>query len=569
MATTNLLDTKTVNLNETLGNGKKLSVPQFQRDYSWDEDNWEDLWNDIMNSYRDNTVHYMGSVVLQHTDNKTYYIIDGQQRFSTLSLLILAIIKKIKDLANAGIDEAENRERAEILMNQYIGQKDPASLKYSSKLTLNENNDAFYQQRLLNFKDPIRESKLSDSEKLLWKAYCFFSTKIEELFKNNPSGKDITLFLNETVGQRLMFIQIVVEDEFNAYTVFETLNSRGMELTSTDLLKNYLFSLVAKSETDLKQVKSQWGKIVDAVGLKSFPVFLRQYLNSRMKLISKEYLFKAVKQMVKSGEAVFDLLDELEKTAYLYVALATPEDDLWENDRELKEDIRALNLFRVTQCNSLLMVAYGKYPLSDFKRILRAIVALSFRYNVIAKLQTNEMEKVYNRASVSLFESESMSTRQVIENLRSLYLDDDEFKRHFEHKEMNTNNSANKKLVRYILYAIESQLPDGIQTNFETDNGTIEHILPESYTVEWAEIFSEEAYEKYLYRLGNYTLLEPKKNNKEAADKPFDNKKEIYAESKYQLSRKLSALGEWNSRSLEHRQAYLATQACGIWKIQY
>lgn len=569
MAVTNLLDTKTVNLNETLGNGKKLFVPQFQRDYSWDEDNWEDLWNDILNSYRDNTVHYMGSVVLQNEDNKNYYIIDGQQRFATLSILILAIIKKLKELADGGIDEQENRERAEILMSQYIGQKDPASLKYSSKLFLNENNDAFYQQRLLSFKAPINEIRLSDSEKLLWKASVFFSNKVNELFKNDPSGEKITRFLNEIVGQRLMFIQIVVENELNAYTVFETLNSRGMELTSTDLLKNYLFSLVAKSETDLKQVKSQWKKIIDIVGLKAFPVFLRQYLNSRMRLISKEYLFKAVKQMVKKGEQVFELLDELEKNAYFYVALSMPDDAFWENDRELKEDIRALNLFRVTQCNSLLMVAYEKYALADFKKVLRAIVALSFRYNVIAKLQTNEMEKVYNRSSVGLFESSTMPVRQVIESLHSIYLSDDEFKRHFEHKEMNTNNSANKKLVRYILYSIESQLPDGIKTSFEVDDGTIEHILPEYYTDEWAEAFSEEEYEKNLYRLGNYTLLEPKKNNKEAAAKPFSEKKEIYAESKYQLTKKIEAMGDWTPRAVNHRQAYLATQACGIWKIQY
>lgn len=568
MAVTNLLDTKTVNLNETLGNGKKLFVPQFQRDYSWDEDSWEDLWSDILNAYRDNTIHYMGSVVLQNEDNKKYYIIDGQQRFATLSILILAIIKKIKDLADAGIDEVGNRERAEILMNQYIGQKDPASLKYSSKLFLNENNDAFYQ-RLLSFKAPINAIRLSDSEKLLWKAYLFLSEKINEFFEHESSGEKITLFLNEIVGQRLMFIQIVVENELNAYTVFETLNSRGLELTSTDLLKNYLFSLVAKSETDLKQVKNQWKKIIDVVGLKTFPVFLRQYLNSRMKLISKEYLFKAVKQVVKIGEQVFELLDELEKNAYFYVALSMPDDVFWENDRELKEDVRALNLFRVTQCNSLLMVAYDKYSLSDFKKILRAVVALSFRYNVIAKLQTNEMEKVYNRASVSLFESNVMSTHQVIENLRSIYLNDDEFKRHFEHKEMNTNNNVNKKLVRYILYAIEAQLSGGINTSFEVDDGTIEHILPEDYTIEWAESFSEEEYEKNLYRLGNYTLLEPKKNNKAAAAKPFSEKKYIYAESKYQLSKKLEALGDWTPKAVNHRQAYLSTQACGIWKIQY
>lgn len=568
MGATNLLDTKTVTLNEVLGNGKKLQVPLFQRDYSWDEDNWEDLWTDILNSEQTGSVHYMGSVVLQNIDGKNYYIIDGQQRFATLSILILALINKIRTLADNDVDKEANRERVEILMNQYIGQKDPTSLRYSSKLSLNENNDAFYQQRLVAFKEPVNQMKLSDSEKLLWNAYLFFSKVIDERFKQDLSGESIAYFLNEIVGERLMFIQIVVENELNAYTVFETLNSRGLELTSTDLLKNYLFSLVAKSETDLKQVRVQWKKIIDIVGLKAFPIFLRQYLNTRMSLISKEYLFKVVKQMVQDGERVFALLDELEKNAYVYIALFTPDDVLWENDKEIREDIRALTLFRVTQCNSLLMIAYDKLSVSDFKKVLRAIVSLSFRYNVIAKLQTNDMEKVYNRASVRIFKSEDITVRQILEDIRPIYLNDEDFKRYFEHKVMNTNNSATRKLVRYILYKVEAALPNGLHADFEIDTGTIEHILPEAYTEDWSADFSEEEAENYRYRLGNLTLLESKKNNREAAAKSFEEKKEIYANSQYALSRKIEVT-EWTPKMIHHRQAWIASVACGIWKIQY
>ena len=568
MGATNLLDTKTVTLNEVLGNGKKMQVPLFQRDYSWDEDNWEDLWNDILSSEQTGSVHYMGSVVLQNIDGKNYYIIDGQQRFATLSILILALINKIRTLADNDVDKEANRERVEILMNQYIGQKDPTSLRYSSKLSLNENNDAFYQQRLVAFKEPVNRMKLSDSEKLLWNAYLFFSKVIDEQFKQDLSGERIAYFPNDIVGERLMFIQIVVENELNAYTVFETLNSRGLELTSTDLLKNYLFSLVAKSETDLRQVRAQWKKIIDIVGLKAFPIFLRQYLNTRMNLISKEYLFKAVKQMVQDGEQVFALLDELEKNAYVYIALFTPDDVLWENDKEIREDIRALTLFRVTQCNSLLMIAYDKLSVADFKKVLRAIVSLSFRYNVIAKLQTNDMEKVYNRASVRIFKSEDITVRQILEDIRPIYLNDEDFKRYFEHKVMNTNNSATRKLVRYILYKVEAALPNGLHADFEIDTGTIEHILPEAYTEDWSADFSEEEAENYRYRLGNLTLLESKKNNREAAAKSFEEKKEIYANSQYALSRKIEA-SEWTPKMIHHRQARIASVACGIWKIQY
>lgn len=93
----------------------------------------------------------------------------------------------------------------------------------------------------------------------MWDAYLFFKQKIAYRFKNNNGG-EYAAFLNNVAGELMMFIQITVEDELNAYTVFETLNSRGVELTSTDLLKNYLFSLVAKSETDLKQIKTHGKK---------------------------------------------------------------------------------------------------------------------------------------------------------------------------------------------------------------------------------------------------------------------------------------------------------------------
>jgi len=385
MASVNLLDTKTVNLNEVLGNGKIYRVPQFQRDYSWGQDNWEDLWSDISIVKTTGSPHYMGSVVLQNDGSKQFLIIDGQQRFTTLSILTLAFISRIQKLSDDGIEVDANKERVDILMRQYIGQKDPASLRYSSKIFLNENNDGFYQQRLLAFKQPINVSKLSDSEKLMWEAYLFFQKNIEKDFKTQ-SGEDLANVLNKTVGDLLMFIQITVEDELNAYTVFETLNSRGVELTSTDLLKNFLFSLVAKSKTDLDQVKSQWKKIIDAIGLKDFPVFLRYYLQATKQMVTKESLFKVVKQYVKVNSDVFDLLDHLETYAYIYIALNAPDDELWVVDKEIRNYVNALKIFRVTQWKPLAMVAFERLPVAEFKKLISAIVSISYRYNLIAKL---------------------------------------------------------------------------------------------------------------------------------------------------------------------------------------
>ncbi len=564
MASVNLLDTKTVNLNDVLGNGKIYRVPQFQRDYSWGQDNWEDLWNDISIVKATGSPHYMGSVVLQNDGSKQYLIIDGQQRFTTLSILTLAFIARIQKLSNDGIDVEANKERADILMRQYIGQKDPASLRYSSKIFLNENNDGFYQQRLLTFKQPINVSKLSDFEKLMWEAYIFFQKNIEKDFKTQ-SGEDLANILNKIIGDLLMFIQITVEDELNAYTVFETLNSRGVDLTSTDLLKNFLFSLVAKSKTDLNQVKGQWKKIIDAIGLKDFPVFLRYYLQATKQMVTKESLFKVVKQYVKINSDVFDLLDHLETYAYIYVALSAPDDELWVVDKEIRNYVNALKIFRVTQWKPLAMVAFEKPPVAEFKKLIFSIVSISYRYNVIAKLQTNEMEKIYSKAAINLFKHEQPTPQAALNDIRGLYLDDEEFKNYFQIKQFKTSNSSDKKQLRYTLYKLEGQ-EGGHLYDFESDSGTIEHILPEGYPEIWKDIFSEDEYERNIYLLGNLTLLEPAKNNKEAADRDFEYKKTVYATSKYVLTNKI-IFGSWTSNTVKQRQAHLAKLATAVWKI--
>jgi Protein of unknown function DUF262/Protein of unknown function (DUF1524) len=567
MASTNLLDTKTVNLNEIFGNGKIYRVPQFQRDYSWDQDNWEDLWSDLDTASVTQNAHYMGSVVLQSISGKDFLIIDGQQRFTTLSILTLAFINEIQQLAHKGIEKDANNERVDILMRQYIGQKDPSSLSYSSKLFLNENNDGFYQTRLLSFKEPINERKLSDSERLMWQSYVYFKQKVSIAFKNK-SGADLAAYLNQVVGELMMFIQITVQDELNAYTVFETLNSRGVELTSTDLLKNYLFSLVAKSTTDLNQIKGQWKKIIDVIGLKEFPVFLRYYLLATRKLVTKEYLFKETKLFVKSSQDVFDLLDRLEKYAYTYVALSSPDDDLWNTDKELRNAISILRLFKVTQWKPLAMVAEEKLPAQDFKRLLTSIVALSYRYNVVAKLQTNEMEKVYSKAAINLCSGTTNNITGVLNDLKALYVSDEDFKNYFALKQFNTNNTTDKKLARYTLYKLEGQEVTGSLYDFETDSGTIEHILPESYPEVWRNDFTEDEFERNAYMLGNLTLLESGKNSKGASDKEFEEKKRIYITSKYAMT-KIIADPQWTPQNIKSRQAHFAKLATSIWKIQY
>ncbi|MCU0391078.1 MAG: DUF262 domain-containing HNH endonuclease family protein [Thermoflexibacter sp.] len=564
MENSNLLDTKTVSSNEVLGNGKKYIVPIYQRDYSWKEDTWEDLWSDILLVSSSEIVHDMGAIVLQSKGNDTYAIIDGQQRLTTITIIALAFIQKIKHLSEEGIEREANEERVRLLNTKFVGDKDPSSLTYFSKLTLNENNDAFFQRNILLLKRPdsIVFKKLKDSNKLLLKAYDFFYNKIEQYFLGEKRGEQIAKFLNVIVAKRLMFIQIIVENELRAYTVFETLNSRGVGLTVTDLLKNYLFSLA--SNIDLPRIRPQWDRIVDTIGLDNFPIFLRHYWISRSKLVRQEYLYKSIRAKIQNADDLFYLLDELEKNAVLYVALNNSSDELWRGNKEVKKHIVELEIFQVKQCLPLLLIAYEK--LHDlFDKVLRIITVISFRTTIIGGYHSGRLEEVYNRASIKIANGEIINPQQLAEEIKELYLSDTDFKNDFSTISLNTRR--NKKLIRYILFELENQISGGTLYDFEENSATIEHILPENAATEWEQHFSKNVIENYVFRIGNYTLLEANKN-RNIGNESYADKVKVFKTSSFALTNQID-YPEWNANSIDKRQSDLAKVATSVWRTPY
>ena len=136
----------------------------------------------------------------------------------------------------------------------------------TAKLELNSVNNNFFSRYIVQFEKPTRVllTKEDGSNKMLYGAFEYFYKHLKAKF-NGKSGKDIAIYLSETIGDKVKFIMITVEDELNAYTLFETLNARGVELTATDLLKNYLFSLDGKGGADLKILQSEWSTINNIV----------------------------------------------------------------------------------------------------------------------------------------------------------------------------------------------------------------------------------------------------------------------------------------------------------------
>jgi len=565
MARINLLNTRTTSFGDLIGNGKIYRVPPFQRDYSWNEENWENLWQDVLALHRNpDSSHYMGALVLQSssTSDKEFTIIDGQQRLASLSIIAIAVIDKIQKLVEREEEKNANQDRQEILKRTYLSDRDPRSLRYSSKILLNENNNDFYQGNLINLRKPLNRRSLSKSNQLLWQAFEYFSDHLQEIEDVVQSGEKLAIFLTDTVAQRLLFIQINVEDELNAYTVFETLNARGIELSSTDLLKNYLFSLF-KGPDDLQEAQRQWRRIINTVQMEKFPEFLRYYLSLKHTRVRRERLFKVVRESVKNREQAFALLDQLENYSSLFIALSNSNDEFWRDSSENRSYIRELELFKVKQAYPAFFAAYERFSPENFTRLLKLVCVLSFRYTVVSSLNPNELETLYNRVAMGIVNNEITNPKQVFDTLRPIYVSDEKFLQDFSLFSISTKGQK-KKIVRYILSKLEA---DASHIEVNEDSFSIEHILPESPKSDWGQNFTDTQAEEMVYRLGNLTPLEPYLN-RQVGNEVYSIKREVYQQSVYKLTQNVLA-EEWNPNTLATRQRHLAQRAVHIWKADF
>lgn len=212
------------------------------------------------------------------------------------------------------------------------------------------------------------------------------------------------------------------------------------------------------------------------------------------------------------------------------------------------------------------MIAKQKFLESEFTKLLRDIVNLSFRYNTIGGQNPNELERVYGKAAVAIFKDEVLQAREVFSNyLKDVYLDDSSFKNDFKNKQINTNRYST--LTKYILSKLEVEY-GGIEPNLTSKDVTIEHILPQNPDDNWAERFVNVDVQDYIYRIGNLTLLESAKN-KEASRKSFEDKQIIFSNSSYKLSKEKTNYEFWNAASISNRQEDMSKRAATIWKINY
>jgi len=275
-----------------------------------------------------------------------------------------------------------------------------------------------------------------------------------------------------------------------------------------------------------------------------------------------------VRDEVRTSAQVLALLTSLELRAELFDALGDPSHSLWVERPEARPYVRELNLSKVRQMTPLLFAAYEKLDAGDFARVLKLISAISFRYTVVSGLNPSELEQAYSDAAQLLLAGEISTPREISESLRSIYVSDDRFTGDFSLLALNTNGPR-KKIAKYVLCSLEANA-SGKHCDYETDPGTIEHILPENPTADWEASIPRNRWDEAVYRIGNLTLLDAS-TNRALGTTVYAERVEAYLKSQYFITKLVPELApeEWTLPLLEARQANMAVRAKQIWRSDF
>ncbi len=551
------MDARKGNIFEILNGNKQFLIPVYQRYYSWDIEQCRRLWNDIVDMQKRNKAgHFVGSIVniaeqAMPTGVQKYMIIDGQQRMTTLTLLLLAL----RDYAiQHPEDTTINYRRIDnmLLKNEY----EVGGERY--KLLLTE-TDRDILIRLVESK-PIPDgtkSRLIDN-------YKFFSGKIAD--------RDLQpAEIYESIG-KLQIVNITLDRTMDdAQAIFESLNSTGKELSESDLIRNYVLMGLEPSEQTYVY-EHLWRPMEQLFVYETqdsvMDSFFRHYLTMKLTRIPKQGRvyeeFKLYHLNCEFG-TIRELCQDLLNYAKFYTDIVFKRS----NNAELKrlyEDI--VDLRMEVSYPFLLKVhndcAEGTITEDNLKEILRLCISYVLRRS-ICDIPTNSMNKTFATLRNSIRPDDytnSVKAFFVLQDTYKEFPDNDKFMAAFMSRDIYTMRARN-----YILSRLENF---GNKAPIIIENYTIEHIMPQntSLSPEWQHDLGvnwKEIQKTYIHTIGNLTLTA---YNSEMSDRPFMDKMNMpggFKESALRLNAYLVKLTEWNEDHIKERAQQLAAKAVQIW----
>lgn len=531
-----------------------LRVPIYQRSYCWQaEDEVSDFWADIKSAFEDNAEYFLGTVVLTaESSNTRKMVIDGQQRLVTTSLLIAAIRDEFSYRGEG--------KKSEGIQRRYLADEDLYSDGIESKLSLNVEDDDVYQEIALAPVQDIQETRTE----LIFKAYNYLRKRVNEVATAaGGSASERLLKLVSFLESWARLGVVEVPTEADAYVIFESLNNRGADLTTADLLKNYLFG---RAKDDIDKVRTSWGKATNSVDTTnaSFIAFLRHYWSSLHGPTRERDLYKEIKRNLTSQRKVVEFAKNLAEAAMLYSAISNSDHEIWDTHGSAgKADISLIAGFNLAPIKPLLMAAMKHFTPEELRKLTRHIVSWSVRGMIVGTINSRSTEDRYCAAAVKVRSGDVTKASKVQAELGAAIPSDSDFREAFAIARVSKNRDA-----RYYLRALErgsqkTQYPE-LVPNEDEAKVNLEHVLPKNCnSSEWPG-FEKQEISSWVLRLGNMVLLAADENKK-LGSKPFIEKRAVFAQSSLTLTKKAGNHQSWTSEVVAERQGELAELAVKVW----
>lgn len=557
-------------LNKLLNTSRQFIVPIFQRNYSWQKSQYEQLWFDILRAskFKEKQNHFIGSIV--YIDMGTpagrpqqLLLIDGQQRLTTISILLCAI----KDYVQKFNLETKLINLAKI-KNQFLYNSDEIDEdKY--KLLLNVQDKETYIKLIDNTIFTVNKPATN-----IIKCYEFFYERIEDFIKQYGQIDEIYAGIF-----KLSLVSISLDkDSDNPQMIFESMNSTGKDLSQTDLLRNYLLmDLTPEKQTRLyktywKPMEELFGEDIYKNDVNKFDYFIRDFLilKSDTGYICKiNNVYENFKRYYLDNNCEkFAVLRDLFTYAKYYACI----DLLQENDDELKlywQEFKKLDSHVVYPFLLKLYDDYSRQILikEDFKKILQVVISYLWR-RAICEIPTNSLSKTFATLYQAVDKDDYVNSVIKAFVFKSSYK---RFPSDYEVREkLQTKDIYHFRLRKYLLEALENYYhKEPIDLN--TANYTIEHIMPQNieHNLSWQQMLGEdwqEVHSLYLHSLGNLTITG---YNAEMSNKSFVEKvngESGFKHSHLKLNESIAQCDVWNKKAIQRRTNILTDIILKIWK---
>ena len=415
-------------------------VPPYQRLYAWTEEQVNDLFRDLADSIRKNESEYfLGTVVLTRGGSTgSQAIIDGQQRLTTTSVLIAAI----RDYFH----ENGDMKRAETLQADYLSKTDFATLEDMPHVRLSSQDHEYFNARVLAYPSPQRNAikATTASQLLLEKATTVARKFIETLVSTTQTPQEVLIQWVRYIRENAKLIVVSVANEANAFTIFEVLNDRGLDLSIADLLKNFLFRLTQDRVTEAQASWMRMTSILDSLGEKDvLRTFIRHVWSSSYGLTREKDLYDAIRKQITSKQVAVNFVKTLENSSLIYSSFRNPGHENWKRyGATVSQAVEALDTLRATQLRPLLIAVMTHFEVPEVRKTLPMLVAWTVRFMIVGRSGSGPLETNYSERAKGVSDKRIKTAKQLWQEMQKIVPSDEEFANAFKIASVSTQYIA-------------------------------------------------------------------------------------------------------------------------------